>query len=292
MVTTTAGPGDRRKKRNKYAAFSKVEGRTLDPLQELEQRAADFNAQRSAPTPPPPAVAADPNVKRGAAQAILPTNLEDLDPYDPTTFGFLEIGRIERPHGIRGEVKVRATTDFGPQRLCTPGLTNIRPPTRRFPRPRVLEAGRKQEGDVYIVKLAGVDSVEKAERLRGHVLYASLAQDSRPPLKQDEWLVTDVVGLTVLIHATGRAIGSVRSVVLGDDLCAIPGLMQDLLEVQLLDASLGPDQYRVTLVPFVPEFVPVVDLATRTIRLTPPDGLLQLTSVRTREVIIRGLLPP
>lgn len=33
----------------------------------------------------------------------------------------------------------------------TAGLTNIRPPTRRFPRPRVLEAGRKQEGDVYIV---------------------------------------------------------------------------------------------------------------------------------------------
>lgn len=45
-----------------------------------------------------------------------------IDPYDPSSFGFVEVGRIERPHGVNGEVKVRAVTDFGVQRLCTPGM--------------------------------------------------------------------------------------------------------------------------------------------------------------------------
>jgi hypothetical protein len=31
----------------------------------------------------------------------------DIDPYDPTTFGFVEVGVVLGAHGVHGELKVR-----------------------------------------------------------------------------------------------------------------------------------------------------------------------------------------
>eukprot|EP00667_Euglena_gracilis_P009639 EG_transcript_9808 len=294
VLTTAAGPGgyQRRQRTNKYANFSKVAHRKLDPQEELEQKAAEFNAAQRRPKRPEGPVKVSGSLKRGAAQAILPDDPNTIDPYDPSSFGFVEVGRIERPHGVNGEVKVRAVTDFGVQRLCTPGLTNVKAPNRRFPRPRMLVRGRKQDKDIYIIKLEGVDTMEEAERLRGHTLFASQIPENRPQLGEEEWMVSDIVGLTVVHHTEQRTLGHVRSILLGDELCAIPGLMQDLLEVELIDFTLGLNQYRTVYVPFVPPIVPVVDLERKEVRVDPPDGLLQLSNVRTKEVIIRGLLPP
>lgn len=33
-------------------------------------------------------------------------DVSDFDPYDPTTFGFVEVGQILGAHGVKGEMKV------------------------------------------------------------------------------------------------------------------------------------------------------------------------------------------
>lgn len=40
-------------------------------------------------------------------------DVDDVDPYDPATFGFMEVGVVQSAHGVEGMVKVTITSDFG-----------------------------------------------------------------------------------------------------------------------------------------------------------------------------------
>jgi len=111
----------------------------------------------------------------------------------------LEIGRIGRPHGLRGEVTVLAVTDRAER---------FEPGSRLFTANRVLEvveARRHREG--WIVRFAGVDGREAAEGLRGLEL-------SAPPLDHpddDSYWVHELVGLVVR-DADGTDLGQVVAV--------------------------------------------------------------------------------
>lgn len=50
----------------------------------------------------------------------------EIDPQDPSTFGFLEIGTITGPHGVKGEMKLTVSTDFAEQRLSMPGTRYVK----------------------------------------------------------------------------------------------------------------------------------------------------------------------
>lgn len=56
-------------------------------------------------------------------------------------------------HGVKGEVKVRSSTDFAVNRLCTPGSKHIKAPNRRFPRDIELICGRWQKEDIFLLQL-------------------------------------------------------------------------------------------------------------------------------------------
>lgn len=64
-----------------------------------------------------------------------------------------QVGQIQGAHGIKGEVKVRSSTDFAVNRLCTPGIKHIKAPNRRFPRDVELVAGRWQKEEIFLLKL-------------------------------------------------------------------------------------------------------------------------------------------
>ena len=44
-----------------------------------------------------------------------------IDPYDPSTFGFVFVGTVLGAHGLSGELKVRAVSDFAQERRDTLG---------------------------------------------------------------------------------------------------------------------------------------------------------------------------
>ena len=97
-----SSPPTRKEKKNKYAKFSKVETSesAIDPLEalireseeklfklQLEREAAKKGHQQNIPITP------------DADKRLNFPNNKDIDPYDPTTFGFVEIGtEIGRAH--------------------------------------------------------------------------------------------------------------------------------------------------------------------------------------------------
>ena len=97
---------------------------------------------------------------------------------------FLEVGRIEKPHGVRGDVIVRLTTNRV-ERLA-PGAV-LHTPTG------TLEVvASKSHHDRYLVTFAGVKGREGADELRGYSLWA-------PPLDDpDELWVHDLIGAEVV----------------------------------------------------------------------------------------------
>lgn len=110
----------------------------------------------------------------------------------------LEIGRVERPHGVRGELVVRLVTNRV-ERL-TPGtvLTSSAGPLE------VTDA--RPFGERWLVRFAGVDTREAADRLRQVTLSAEAVDDP------DELWVHDLVG-TELLDVAGTSHGRVVAVV-------------------------------------------------------------------------------
>ncbi|MGF1602412.1 MAG: ribosome maturation factor RimM [Thermosynechococcaceae cyanobacterium] len=170
---------------------------------------------------------------------------------------WLPIGYIVGPQGLKGEVRVYPETDF-PERFEMPGRRWLCSPDQSEPQPIELLQGRYlNKKGLYVVKLAGITSIEQAEQLR-QVTILIQATD-RPALADDEYYLPDLVGLDVILQETQQVIGTVVSLVPAGN---------DLLEVQLNYSS---DK---ALIPFVRAIVPCVRLTKGTLEISPPPGLL------------------
>ncbi len=187
------------------------------------------------------------------------------------TSGFLEIGKIVSPQGLKGEVRIYPTSDF-PERFLEPGKRWLLRPGSTIPEPVELIKGRYLEGKgLYVVEFAEVQDRDGSEALRDCLL---LVPDSdRPVLEADEFHVGDLIGLEVFDQATQTLIGTVISVIpAGNDLLEV----QRPEECNIKSGAAALTQRSVVLIPFVKAIVPVVDLTHRRIEITPPAGLIEL----------------
>lgn len=150
----------------------------------------------------------------------------------------LDVGHIGRPHGVRGEVLVRLTTDRH-ERLAPGAVLHT-------DAGELVVARSRPHQDRWIVAFEGHDTREAAEALRGRVLRAEPLDDP------DELWVHELVGARVETVA-GEAVGTCVAVV------ANPAA--DLLE---LDTG--------ALVPVV--FV--VGHEPGRVTVDPPDGLFDV----------------
>ena len=85
-------------------------------------------------------------------------------------------------------------------------------------------------------------------------------------------------------------VGNIRGVILGSEMCSIPGLGQDLLEVARPSQLVGKGK-ELVLIPFVREIVTFVAIEDGYVTIIPPMGLLDLLYRREEKVRIKGLLP-
>lgn len=138
------------------------------------------------------------------------------DPQAPTDPPPVEVGRVVKPHGLRGEVSVHLLTDRPEVRFAAGSHVLV------DGRPRLVDTSRPHQGR-WLVRFEGVTDRTAAEQLRG----ASL---TGLPLEGDEdadtFWVHELVGLTVL-DEDGADLGEVVDVV---ELPAAAGY--DLLEVR------------------------------------------------------------
>lgn len=162
----------------------------------------------------------------------------------------VQVGRIGRAHGLRGEVSVRPSTDFVDLRFA-PGAT-----LRTASGPLQVTAFRWHQG-VLLVAFAGVGDRSAAEGLRGRELWADGIADDLG-VDEDEFHDHQLIGLDVRVVGGDDSLGRVREV------RHLPS--QDLL----LIATPGGER----LVPFVTELVPTVDLAGGFLEVVDLPGLL------------------
>jgi 16S rRNA processing protein RimM len=177
----------------------------------------------------------------------------------------LVVGRIGKPHGIRGELTVEVRTD-APEIRFAPGSVLVTDPARVGP--ITVEAVRWHSGRL-LLRVVGVHDRTAAEGLRGVVLTADVPDDEVPD-DPEEFFDHQLRGLSVRT-ADGTVIGVV------DDVVHLPS--QDLLSVHR-------EAGREVLVPFVAEIVTDIDVDAGTVTVELPEGLLDLdlTDTEHREL--------
>lgn len=177
---------------------------------------------------------------------------------DPAPGDLVLVGRVGRPHGVRGELKVVPITD-DPDRLLGIEQLFIGADAEQAG-PFEVQGSRMQRGKrgpVVLVHLKDRATREDAALLQGLLVY--VCEDDLP-LDEDEFFLHDLVGLAVRRADDDAAIGTVREVL------SMPA--QDLLVIARPE---GPD----ALVPLVDEFLEEIDLEAGWIRIRLIDGLLE-----------------
>jgi 16S rRNA processing protein RimM len=114
----------------------------------------------------------------------------------------LEVGRIARPHGLRGQVVVELWTDRA-ERMA-PGA-RLQAPAGELEVTRATPHAPVGGQPRWLVSFRGVDTREQAEAWRGVVLRAAALVDA------DTWWVHELIGAEV-VDPTGAAVGFVEAV--------------------------------------------------------------------------------
>jgi len=164
------------------------------------------------------------------------------------------LAEIFRPRGVRGELIARSLTDI-PGRLESLKSAQVRL-ENGTDRAVVLENVWEHKGD-WILKFSGVDSMDAAAEFRGADLWVPVSQ--RASLPDGDYFQSDLIGCQVVDRDNGRPVGVVE----GFEQYGGPPLMEVTLNG------------REILIPFVASECQV-DLGARVIRLSLPEGLLDL----------------
>ncbi len=170
----------------------------------------------------------------------------------------LLVGRIGKPHGLRGDVTIDVRTDepdlrfvegarFRPERVNGPGEA---PPVLTL-------TDTRWHSSVLLARFAEIPDRNAAEAARGLLLFVERADDAAPS-DPEEFYDHQLIGLAAY-DLGGRNLGELSAVQHGS--------AQDLLTITTPDG-------RDTLVPFVATLVPEVDVAGRRIVIADRPGLV------------------
>ena len=164
------------------------------------------------------------------------------------------VGRIARPHGIRGQVIVTPETDFVDERFRAGATFWTR--SDRGHEVLTVSSARVQNGRP-VIGFEGYERIEDVERLAG--LDLRIPEDSLLPLDAGAYYVHDLVGCAVET-ISGEPVGEVRRVEggAGASVLSVEGRRGEVL------------------VPLAADICVEVDIAGRRIRINPPEGLLEL----------------
>jgi 16S rRNA processing protein RimM len=168
------------------------------------------------------------------------------------------VGRVGRPHGIRGEVVIGVRTDEPDLRFAVGAVVDVSS-SAEVAGDAVVErltvASARWHSGQLLVMFTGITDRTVASELTGSWLSVDTSQlpDTGDP---DEFRDHELIGLNVRT-AGGDPVGVVTDVL---------HYGQDLLVVRRPEGE--------CLVPFVKEIVPEVDVQAGLVVIDPPPGLL------------------
>ncbi len=168
------------------------------------------------------------------------------------------VGRIGKPHGLKGEVTIDVRSDE-PDRRFADGMTlRAEPPAGSSSRftAMTVRSSRWHQGTL-LAAFEEVGDRDAAEAVRGTVLHATLGPEDAPE-DPEEFYDHQLIGLGAY-DEQGTHLGQLTAVVHGS--------AQDLLTVRTPDG-------RNTLVPFVSALVLDVDLDAGRVVIADRPGLV------------------
>ncbi|MCQ1947342.1 MULTISPECIES: ribosome maturation factor RimM [unclassified Arthrobacter] len=166
----------------------------------------------------------------------------------------LQVARIGKPHGIRGEVTVQVLTD-APEDRFVPGTELTVEPAAKGPLTVISARWNK---DILLLGFEEITDRNGAEELRGVKLFI----DTETVDEDDDdegWYEHELVGLKARV---------------GDDVVGTVSGLRTLTVQDLLVVEDGRGEE--ILVPFVEAIVPEVNIEDGYVLLTPPEGLFEL----------------
>jgi 16S rRNA processing protein RimM len=176
----------------------------------------------------------------------------------PAEHGFMIVGIVAKPHGIKGELYLKLETDhpeavFAPGKVLLLGDAQGRPSQGQL----TMERARPFKGGMLVKSREYSRLDASVEALRGRTLLMAAADAQ--PLGEDEAFLHDLPGLKVV--SAGEALGVVR------DVYELPAGWYLVVE--------RPGR-RELLIPFVREMVRGLDRAAGTVEVSLPEGLAEL----------------
>ncbi|HEY9898537.1 MAG TPA: ribosome maturation factor RimM [Pantanalinema sp.] len=168
---------------------------------------------------------------------------------------YISVGRILKPHGVRGEVKVDPMTD-DPARFKKLGrIFCLRPSGERVT--LHIEAARLAGAETVLVKFREYATPEAVDALRDSLI--QIPRSEAPPLPKGKVYYADVIGMAARVQETGEVLGTITAIISGGN---------ELLEIARPDG-------KELLIPWVDAFVSKVDAEAREVWITPVPGLLE-----------------
>ena len=162
---------------------------------------------------------------------------------------YLEIGKIVSTHGIRGEVRVQPWCDSG--EFLTEFETLYFDHGKKTVK---IESSRVQK-NVVVMKIAGVNTIEEAQKLRNQILYMDR---NDVELEEGCYFIQDLIGIKVVDAQTARCYGTISDVIATG--------ANDVYSLTQEDGSQ-------VLIPAIPDVVKETDIEKKIMRIIPLKGL-------------------
>ncbi len=165
----------------------------------------------------------------------------------------ITIGKVLKPWGVRGEVKVQPLTDF-------PGrFKDLRRVYLVSPRGKEIVCevrSVRYQGDAPFIILEGYDAPEKAKAIAGW--FIKIPQEEAMPLPEGRYYGFELIGMAVISEA-GEKLGEIT----------------DIFETGSNDVYVMKRGKKEVYIPAIREIVKKVDREARTMTIHVMKGLLE-----------------
>ncbi len=159
----------------------------------------------------------------------------------------LNVGRIGKAHGISGEATIEVRTDEAENRFAIGAVLQTEA------HGELVVASARVHNGILLLGFEGITDRNAIEALRNELLYAEVDIDA-PGLDEDDYHVLQLIGCKAYL-IDGDEYGEVIEVL------NLPG--QDVLVIK--------DESDESLIPFVRQLVPIVDIKARRMTVIPPE---------------------
>lgn len=170
---------------------------------------------------------------------------------------YLILGEILRPHGIRGELRIKVQTDY-PERMMNELETVYigADPKESDAEVYTIQSARFHQ-DYILLQLEEVQDRNTAELLRGQFVMIDL--ENAVPLEDDEFYLFELIGLIVKNSNTGEELGTI----------------QDIMETGANDVYVVKGRkYGELLIPAHDETLVDIDVDAGVVTMNVPFGIL------------------